>query len=69
MGRLSNMKRKPFRLDKMCDKCFKPFDITKEKHAVIPIMDDVGAIRSIKGHIECMVELSEELNEIYGDDK
>ncbi|UUV46144.1 hypothetical protein [Bacillus phage vB_BanS-Thrax2] len=63
------MKRKPLRFDMMCDKCFKQFDIKKEKHAVIPVLDDVGESRNFKGHIQCMVLLAEELEEIYGDDK
>ena len=69
MEGLNNMKRKPFRLDTLCDKCFKPFDISKEKHAVIPVLDDVGAHKNFRGHIQCMVLLAEELDEIYGDDE
>jgi len=60
--------RKIMRLDKMCDKCFKPIKDDEECGA-IPVSDDAGNRKVFKGHVICMEYLAKELSDIYNGDE
>lgn len=53
---------KEFSVNRLCDKCY---GVLKKDEEVFgfKMMDDLGDMRSFKGHHDCMVELSEVIAE------